>query len=326
MPELNLVLPKNSLFNSSLNEIDCILGQMLVEKMRIVDPRNILGKQSISADPEKNDWLWDASRVFQVDELTTEEIFDTYLLRKKINNKKGVDVSYPILAYLQNDINTVFWANAGTRFKQWFLETTSGINDRLDVGDEVVILQPFEYRGTKATIFEVIEDTGVRSFKLNVNGALLQKRLPNLKYVPLLFTEEHLRATNQKAPQTFKAKPITLTYTVSILIDNRDEAQYLRDTIIMNLLDQHIWLKYNSYVLNGSENQIFTVFGIPNLDKIPSSADKIKGEGYIYSITFNIDVWACLTNKPLPAGFIETIRMNLHVEGDGRTNRIVITE
>ena len=86
MPDITLNIPSNSKFHSSLNEIDLAMGAVLLNQMRIADPRNKLGLQDVLATEEKNDWLWDYSRVFQVDELTTEEIFNTYLLRKNINN------------------------------------------------------------------------------------------------------------------------------------------------------------------------------------------------------------------------------------------------
>ena len=58
---------------------------------------------------------------------------------------------------------------------------------------------------------------------------------------------------------------------------------------------------------------------------IERSKEKIHGKGFIYGVTFIVDIWTMLADKPLPQGIIEQIRMNLHVEGDGRVNRIVIT-
>ena len=103
MPIIDLKIPSNSRFHSSLNEIDLAMKQIFLHVMRIADPRDKSGIQD-NITEEENNYLWDDSRVFQVDELDTEEIFNTYLLRKKINNTKGVDISYPLLAYLQNDI------------------------------------------------------------------------------------------------------------------------------------------------------------------------------------------------------------------------------
>ena len=91
MPTIDLKIPSNSRFHSSLNEIDIALKSILLNQMRIADPRNKLGIQDQWATKEE-DYLWDDSRVFQVDELTTEEIFDTYLLRKNINGEKNTDV------------------------------------------------------------------------------------------------------------------------------------------------------------------------------------------------------------------------------------------
>ena len=78
------------------------------------------------------------------------------------------------------------------------------------------------------------------------------------------------------------------------------------------------------YFASNTENQIFTVFDIPNIGKYPTSQDKLKGIGYIYGITFNTHIWGCLTDEPLPQGWIDTIRMNIEVEREGRVNRIVI--
>lgn len=321
MPDIKLELPKNSKFHSSLNEIDMVMGKILLEQMRIADPRSKLRKQDISANPTKNDWLWDESRTFQVDELTTEEIFDTYLLRMKINNKKGVDVSYPLLAYLQNDIETVFWGT-GNRYKQNYFDIPAE-PESWEVGDSVVILEPFKYRGTKAIIQEVRTVGSSLKCVLSLNDVIITQKIKNKKE-PILFDVSSLRQTGDKTPERYKAKAITGTYTAVILVDNRDEAQYIRDKFILRCSDARIWFSFNSPTINNAKNQIFTVFNIPNLQRYPASKDKLKGEGFIYGVAFDINYWACLTDTPLPQSLIETIRMNIHVEGDGRTNRIVI--
>ena len=82
MPDITLDIPSNTKFHSSLNEIDIAMKSILIEQMRVADPRDKSKLQKNLADPEKNNWLWDKTRVFQVDEMTTEEIFDVYLLRK----------------------------------------------------------------------------------------------------------------------------------------------------------------------------------------------------------------------------------------------------
>lgn len=323
MPEINLTIPTNSKFHSSLNEIDLAMGSILLNQMRIADPRNKLGIQGIDANSTKNDWLWDQSRVFQVDELNTEEIFNTYLLRKNINNQKGVDVSYPILAYLQNDLETVFWGT-GNRFRQWYFDIPVA-PDSWDIGDTVFITAPLKYRGLQGEI-EELKTEGANLFcKLSINGQIITDTLPTMKKEILWFNVEDLRPTGDKVPSRYKAKSITGTYTAVILCDNRDELQYIRDHFILRCADANIWHTYKSPSINYSENQIFTVFDIPNIDRYPASNDKLKGEGYIYGSAFKINYWACLTDTPLPQSLIETIRMNIHVEGDGRTNRIVIT-
>ena len=323
MPDITLNIPSNSKFHSSLNEIDLAMGAVLLNQMRIADPRNKLGLQDVLATEEKNDWLWDYSRVFQVDELTTEEIFNTYLLRKNINKEKGVDVTYPILAYLQNDLETVFWGT-GNRFRQWYFDLPTPA-DSWEVGDSVFITAPAKYRGLQGEIEEVKTEDSQLYCKLSINGQIITNTLPNFKKEEMWFKIEDLRQIGDKTPSTYKAKSVKGTYTAVILCDNRDELQYLRDKFILRCADGQIWHKYASPSINGAENQLFTVFDIPNIERYPASQDKLKGEGYIYGSAFKINYWGCLTDTPLPQSLIETIRMNIHVEGDGRTNRIVIS-
>lgn len=323
MPDITLNIPSNSKFHSSLNEIDLAMGAVLLNQMRIADPRNKLGLQDVLATEEKNDWLWDYSRVFQVDELTTEEIFNTYLLRKNINKEKGVDVSYPILAFMQNDLETVFWGT-GNRYKQWYFDLPSP-PESWEVGDTVFIASMDRYRGLQGEIVEIKTEESKVFCKLAINGVVVTKSLPNLKKEDVWFNTEDLRATGDKLPSRYKAKSITGTYSAVILCDNRDEIQYIRDKFILRCADAQIWHKYASPSIGNNENQLFTVFEIPNIDRYSSSTDKLKGQGYIYGSAFKINYWGCLTDTPLPQSLIETIRMNIHVEGDGRTNRIVIS-
>ena len=56
MPEITLHIPSNSKFHSSLNEVDLAMREILLNQMRIADPRNKLGIHDIEADPAKNDW------------------------------------------------------------------------------------------------------------------------------------------------------------------------------------------------------------------------------------------------------------------------------
>lgn len=317
MPEITLNLPSNSRFNSSLNEIDSAIGAILLKEMRIADPRDILGKQGSQGSDKKNNWLWDESRVFQVDDLNTEEIFNTYLLRKKVNNKKGTDVSYPILAYIENDIDTVFW-DKSTRFRQWYFDIPVD-EGTWEVGDTVCILEPIKYRGIQAQIDEIQSKNNVLYCKLTYNNSIIKDNHNEVVW----FNTENLRPTGDKLPSRYKAKAITGTYSAVVLTDTRDEAQYIRDKFILRCMDSNIWFTYHSPTIN-SQNQIYAIFGIPNINRYPASKDKLKGAGYIYGISWNIDIWGCLTDEPLPVGFIENIRMNLHVDRDERVSRIVI--
>lgn len=312
------MIPDNTKFNSSLNEIDIAMKSILLSQARIADPRNILRElDENEAYPDYNEWLWDESRVFQVDELDTEEIFNTYLLRKNINNSKGVDVSYPLLAYHQEDIETAFWGT-GNRYKQWYFDLPAD-EDAWEVGDEVYITQRTKYFGKQATVVQY--DKAGDCCILSVAGETIKDDKKN----PLWFSTSDLKATGDKLPNRYKAKSITGTYKVGVLFDNRDEAQYFRDHFILRCCDANIWFRFYSPTIKNTENQIFTVFGIPNIDKYPVSKNKLHGKGFIYGVAFTVNIWSMLADKPLPQGIIEQIRMNLHVEGDGRVNRIVIT-
>jgi len=324
MPDITLHEPNNSRFHSSLNEVDLAMREVLLNQMRIADPRDIMGEPGKFVDETGKDYLWDYSRVFQVDDLDTEEIFNTYLLRKQVNNQTNTDVSYPLLAFKQDDIETVFWGT-GNRVHQHYIELPSEATE-FEVNDEVVIKEMGKYRGVHAEVAEVKTEGEQVYCKLAINGSILQEDLVGGKHQDKWFNTEGLRLIGEKTRQVFKAKAITGKYSVAVLADNRDEIQYIRDHFILRCADGQIWHKYASPTLGGAENQIFTVFGIPNIDRYPASKDKLKGKGYIYATAFKVDFWAALTDTPLPQSLIETIRMNIHVEKDGPVNRIVINE
>ncbi len=324
MPEITLQEPKNSRFHSSLNECDLAMREILLNQMRIADPRDITAEPGKFVDETGKDYLWDHSRVFQVDDLDTEEIFNTYLLRKQVNNQTNTDVSYPLCAFKQDDIDTVFWGT-GNRVHQHYIELPSEAND-FEVNDEVVITEVGKYRGIHADIVEVKNEGDQVYCTLAINGSILQEDLVGGKHRNKWFNTAVLRLVGEKTKSVFKAKAITGKYSVAVLADNRDEIQYIRDHFILRCADGQIWHKYASPTLGGAENQIFTVFGIPNIDRYPASKDKLKGKGYIYATAFKVDFWAALTDTPLPQSLIETIRMNIHVEKDGPVNRIVINE
>lgn len=316
MPKITLDIPSNTRFSSSLNEIDIGMKSILINVMRKADPRNKLQKQNKIAEKEE-DYLWDKTRVFQVDDLTIEEIFDTYLLRKNINGLKGTDISYPLLAYKQDDISTVFWGT-GNRYHQHFIETDPV--DNWEVDDEVAVVKEGKYRGLRGIISSIKDD----KYTVAINGKDIEEKI-GYQIIKIWFSKNELRMLSEdKRPGTYKAKGITTKYQCVVLADNRDEIQYIRDHFILRVADSNVWWTYNSPTINNSENQIFTVFGIPNIEKYPTSDDKLKKSGYIYGTSFVVDTWAALTDKPLTAGFIEGVRLSLTVEPDGRSNRIII--
>jgi len=323
MPNINLNIPSNSRFHSSLNEIDLAMKQILLSVMRIADPRDFTREQYSTTDKEE-DYLWNDSRVFQVDELETTEIFNTYLLRKKINNSKGVDVTYPLLGFVQKDIDTVFWGT-GNRYHQWYFDIPVN-NTNVEKGDNVIIAEHGKYFGIKGKIGDskIINNTVSYSVLVNEKPLTEENKFTHKQEIKYFSTDDLRFIDPDKMPQRYKAKAITGTYMAVVLCDTKDEAQYLRDKFILRCADAKIWWKYKSPTIDNNENQVFTVFGIPNLDRYPSSDDKLQNTGYIYGIAFEINYWGCLTDEPLPAGYIEAIRMNMHVENVDGINRIVV--
>ena len=317
MPNITLNIPKNSRFSSSLNEIDLAMKEIFLMEMRIADPRDKSHKQSSFG--EGDSYLWEPDRVFQVDEMTTEDIFDTWLLRRSQVNK-NVDVTYPLLAYKQNDLKDVFWGT-GNRYRQWEIVVPPE-NAEIEVGDLVIIKDRSNKKlfGTKADVCEITE-----------SGYVLYYQDTTIKIVddrnkPIVFPGDVLGQTGDKSLITYKAKAITGTYSAVILVDNRDEAQYIRDHFILRCDDANIWFKYKSPTINNTENQIYTVFGIPTLERYPSATSKLKEKGYIYGVGIDVNIWAAVTDTPLPASVIEMIRMNLKIEREKRYQKIIINK
>lgn len=326
MPDIQLNVPQNSRFRSSLNEVNLIMQQIFLREMRIADPRTRSREQSDVATKE-SEYLWDNSRVFQVDDLDTEEIFNTYLLRKKINNINNTDVSYPILGFTEGDIDTVFWGT-GNRIKQNYFEIPIDAEKTYQVGEYVYIKERSQYFAKSGVIKEIKNENGLLYYTIERNGELIQDRDINLgnKFVPHWFKETDITPEVEKAPLIYKAKAITQTYNAAILVDNRDEAQYIRNNFILNCADGEIWFTFPSQVTEGTYNHVYTVFDIPNIDRYPTSNDKLKGKGYIYALAFKVNCWSCLTDAPMTdRSRIEMIRMIMDVKNTPRPNRIVIT-
>ena len=316
MPDITLHIPSNSRFQSSMNEIDMCMKEIFLTEMRLADPRDKSHKQK--SQGSDSNWLWESERVFQVDEMTTEDIFDTWLLRNSKNNK-NVDVTYPLLAYKQNNIDTVFWGT-GNRYHQHIISVYPE-KSLPSINDEVVITEHSKTLfGVKARISEILNDLYVLVY-LNTNEKIKDSN-GKVKY----FTIEQFRQLGEKAPIEYKAKAITCTYSAVILVDNRDEAQYIRDHFILRCNDANIWFTYKSPIIDNTENQIYTVFEIPVLERYPAATDKLKGKGYIYGVGIDVNVWAALTDTPMPAGIIEMIRLSIKEEAEERFRRYIITK
>lgn len=317
MPEIVLNIPNNSRFSSSLNEIDLAMREIFLTEMRLADPRDQTHRQmSLGSD---NNWLWDRERIFQVDDMTTEEVFDTWLLRHSHVNK-NVDVTYPLLAYKQNEIKDVFWGT-GNRYKQWEIMVPPA-NAEIEIGDLVVIKDRSNKRlfGTKANVCNIVDN----GYTLYYEGT--DRKITDLKNKPIIFSEEVLGQFGDKAPIVYKAKAITGTYSAVILVDNRDEAQYIRDHFILRCNDANIWFTYASPTIEHTANHIYTVFEIPTLERYPTPENRLKGQGYVYGVGIDVNIWAALTDTAVPSEIIEMIRMNLQVHGEPKSQKIIITK
>ena len=289
---------RNNQVDSSLNEIDVQMGNILLKQMLIADTRTIT--------PSSKKPLWDENRIIQVDDLTTEDIFTGYFLS---NKDKNIDITYPLLGYKSNDIDKVFYGT-GNRVNQWSFEIPGKPED-FNIGDEIYIIQG-NYKGHRGIITEKNSNL---TFTVKVNN--INK-----------FTQVSLMDIRGKSLEsmttTFKAKQIEMTYDVAILSQMRKESRYLMDKFILRCADGQIWHAYKSNMTNGQEFHIFTVFGIPNLHKCTTDEEKIKGIGFVYTVSFRVNVWAYLADEPLPTGFIEQIEMNLRIKNESRVNRITI--
>lgn len=318
MPDIKLTIPKNSRFSSSLNEIDLAMREIFLTEMRIADPRDKTHKQ-LSVTDQDPSFLWERDRVFQVDEMTTEDVFDTWLLRYSQTNK-NVDVTYPLLAYKQNDINDVFWGT-GNRYKQWEI-TVPRPNCDIEIGDVVVIKDRSNkvLFGTRAIVKNIVENGYILTYESS------DRVIKDAKNKPIVFSKEVLGQMGNKLPITFKAKAMTGSYSAVVLVDNRDEAQYIRDHLILRCNDANIWFRYGSPTIEGAENQIYTIFKVPTLERYPTNNDRLKGKGYIYGVGWDVDIWAALTDTPLPANIIEMIRMNLKIKNEERYQKIIINK
>ena len=316
MPDIILNLPANSRFSSSLNEIDAAMKEIFLTEILIADPRDKTHKQN--SQGTGNNLLWESDRVFQVDEMTTEDIFDTWLLRHSHVNK-NVDVTYPLLAYKQNDIDTVFWGT-GNRYKEWIIETRPE-NSEVEIGDRVIVVSSRDVHlfGLSADVADIKENRFILYYADSTD------KIKDKKGNVIEFTLEELRQTGDKLPITYKAKAITCTYSAVVLVDNRDEAQYLRDHLILRCNDANIWFRYKSPLLNNTENQIYTVFEVPTLERYPQAIDKLKGKGYIYGVGWDVNVWATVTDTPIPSGIIEKIRLNIKTDSEERYRRYIIS-
>lgn len=279
--------------DSSLNEIDIEISNIIHKLLLIADPR------CVEKNPDVP--LWARDRVMLVDELDTQEIFNAYLIS---NTRKNIDITYPLCGIHPNDIDEVFYGT-GNRIGQWEFIAN---NDRSEfkVGSSVYIIKG-KNKGLRGTILDIYDD----SLLLKVKNIELIEDIINCK-------------STTSSTYTFKAKQFQTTYDIAILVDNKKEARYLQDKFILRCADGHIWHPFKSTLLNGTESYIFTVFGIPNINRYPASEDKLTGSGYIYGISFKANVWAILADEPLPTHIIEQIRLNIHNDNEARINRITI--
>ena len=129
--------------DSSLNEIDVEMSNIMHKLMLHADPRYI--NKNIDTP------LWSRDRVILVDELETKEIFNAYLIS---NDKKKIDITYPICAIHPNDINEVFYGT-GNRIGQWEFLMDQDIEE-FQVGSTAYVIRGNE-KGIKGTIISIIK-------------------------------------------------------------------------------------------------------------------------------------------------------------------------
>lgn len=284
--------------DSSLNELDVAMGTILLKMMQKADTR-VLTEGSQTP-------LWNQSRVLQVDELSTEEMFNAY--QQANPNKKDVNITYPILGYKANDIDEVFYGT-GNRVRQWeFMNPLQGVEIK---EHEEILITKGEHRGDTAYYLHDID--GKKCL------ALLGSSEIEVAYTDLIRAEA-------STANTFKAKQIQTTYDVGILVEFRKEARYLADKFILRCADGEIWHKYTSTVAGNVDFHAFTVFGIPNIDRYPTSDQKLTGSGYVYGITFQVQVWGWLADGPLPQSYIDQIKLNFQYTGyNTKPTKITIT-
>lgn len=284
-------------FKSSLNEIDVAFGDIMLKMMQKADTRTLTEG---SKTP-----LWTADNIVMVDELDTEEIFNAWLIK----NKGGlIDIKYPIMAYTFDDIEEVFYGT-GNRMGQWEFETSNKDKDWA-VGDDIVITKG-TYRG---------ESGVVKNFKIADRLAEIVFGNGTTAEVPF----DCIRMIGEKAPKVFKAKQFITSYSTTILVEFKSEARMLQNNFILRCADGEIWHEFESKILDGEKLHVFTVFDIPNISKVPKSNEKLSDGGYIYALSFKTKLWGYMTDEPLPISYIEEMRMNVHVDNEPRTNRIVI--
>lgn len=284
-------------FKSSLNEIDVAFGDIMLKMMQKADTRTLTEG---SKTP-----LWTANNIVMVDELDTEEIFNAWLIK----NKGGlIDIKYPIMAYTFDDIEEVFYGT-GNRIGQWEFETSNKDKDWA-VGDDIVITKG-TYRG---------ESGVVKNFKIAEKLAEIVFGNATTAEVPF----DCIRMIGDKAPKVFKAKQFITSYSTTILVEFKSEARMLQNNFILRCADGEIWHEFESKILDGEKLHVFTVFDIPNISKVPKSNEKLSDGGYIYALSFKTKLWGYMTDEPLPIRYIEQMRMNVHVDNEPRTNRIVI--
>ncbi len=284
-------------FKSSLNEIDVAFGDIMLKMMQKADTRTLTEG---SKTP-----LWTADNIVMVDELDTEEIFNAWLIK----NKNGlIDIRYPIMAYAFDDIEEVFYGT-GNRIGQWEFETSNKDKDWA-VGDDIVITKGI-YRG---------ESGIVKNFKIAERVAEIAFGNGTTAEVPF----DYIRMIGDKAPKVFKAKQFITSYSTTILVEFKSEARMLQNNFILRCADGEIWHEFESKILDGEKLHVFTVFDIPNISKVPKSNEKLSDGGYIYALSFKTRLWGYMTDEPLPISYIEQMRMNVHVDNEPRTNRIVI--
>lgn len=93
-------------------------------------------------------------------------------------------------------------------------------------------------------------------------------------------------------------KSFQTKYGVSIWDDNFKAIRYYQDKISLRGIQNSFHHTWKSKLLNGFETHLTYLIGMPVINTIPTTSEKLRGSGFIYGLGFSIDVWGVLADNP----------------------------